>query len=54
MAVDKFEVINYIVSKFEQYKVPYFNCGTENLYANVGVYIPWIIKPAKFPKNKKE
>ena len=53
MAVDNFEARNYIASRCEKYKVPYFNCGTENLYANVGVYIPGIIKPANFPKIKK-
>ena len=53
MAVDNFEARNYIASQCEKYNIPYFNCGTENLYANVGVYIPGITKPTKFPTIKK-
>ena len=53
LAVDNFQARNYIATKCEKYKIPYFNCGTENLYANVGSYIPGVTKPAKFPALKK-
>ena len=53
LAVDNFEARNYIALKCEKYNIPYFNCGTENLYANVGSYIPGVTKPAKFPIFKK-
>ena len=54
LAVDNFEARNYTAEKCEKYKIPYFNCGTENLYDNVGSYIPGVTKPAKFPKLKKK
>ena len=53
LAVDNFEARNYIAEKCEKYNIPYFNCGTENLYANIGSYIPGVTKPAKFPILKR-
>jgi len=53
LAVDNFQARNYIAKKCEDYKIPYFNCGTENLYANIGSYIPGVTKPAKFPILKR-
>ena len=53
LAVDNFEARNYIAEKCEKYNIPYFNCGTENLYANVGSYVPGVTKPVKFPILKK-
>jgi len=34
-------------------KYSLFNYGTKNLYANIGSYIPWVTKPAKFPILKR-
>ena len=53
LAVDNFEARTYVSKKCEEYKIPYFNCGTEGAYANFGAYMPGITKPASFPKTKK-
>ena len=42
MAVDNFEARRYISKKCENYGIPYFNCGTEGLYANVEAFLPGI------------
>ena len=53
MAVDNFEARNYISQKFEEYNIPYFNCGTEGPYANIEAFIPGKTIKASYPKIKK-
>ena len=51
IAVDSYEGRTYISELCEEYKVPYFNCGTEGPYANVEAFIPGIIEKASYPVN---
>ena len=54
MAVDNFEARRYISKKCENYGIPYFNCGTEGLYANVEAFLPGITEPSSYPINYKK
>ena len=49
IAVDNFEARTYISQQCENYKIPYFNCGTDGPYANVEAFIPGITLESSYP-----
>ena len=52
--VDNFEAHTYISQKCEDYKIPYFNCGTEGPYTNVEAFISGKTVIIEYHENNKK